>query len=53
MVLNEAKKVGKKEGKLESGRDSGVGMWVQEVSWRDFYNHVSCVRLRLVDRLLS
>ena len=39
MVLNEAKKLGK-GGKLESGRDTGVGMWVQEVSWRDFYNHV-------------
>ena len=38
MVLNEAKKM--KNGKLESGRDSGVGMWVQEVAWRDFYNHV-------------
>ncbi|WVQ63543.1 uncharacterized protein L199_001696 [Kwoniella botswanensis] len=38
MVLNEAKKL--KGGKLESGRDTGVGMWVQEVSWRDFYNHV-------------
>jgi deoxyribodipyrimidine photo-lyase len=31
MVCNEAKKVGK-GGKLESGRDTGVGMWVQEVS---------------------
>lgn len=30
MVCNEAKKVGK-GGKLESGRDTGVGMWVQEV----------------------
>ena len=40
MVLNEAKKMGK-GGKLESGRDTGVGMWVQEVAWRDFYNHVS------------
>lgn len=40
MVINAAKQVGKKKGKLESGRDSGVGMWVQEVSWRDFYNHV-------------
>ncbi|WWD20859.1 hypothetical protein CI109_105336 [Kwoniella shandongensis] len=39
MVLNEAKKLGK-GGKLESGRDTGLGMWVQEVSWRDFYNHV-------------
>ncbi|WRT70869.1 uncharacterized protein IL334_007868 [Kwoniella shivajii] len=38
MVLNEAKKM--KKGKLESGRDTGMGMWVQEVSWRDFYNHV-------------
>lgn len=31
MVCNEAKNVGK-GGKLESGRDTGVGMWVQEVS---------------------
>lgn len=30
MVCNEAKKIGK-GGKLESGRDTGVGMWVQEV----------------------
>lgn len=29
MVLNEAKKMG--GGKLESGRDTGIGMWVQEV----------------------
>jgi deoxyribodipyrimidine photo-lyase len=36
MVLNEAKKMTK--GKLQSGRDTGVGMWVQEVAWRDFYN---------------
>jgi deoxyribodipyrimidine photo-lyase len=42
MVLNEAKKMGK-GGKLESGRDTGVGMWVQEVAWRDFYNHVSFI----------
>ncbi|EIW66272.1 hypothetical protein TREMEDRAFT_35180, partial [Tremella mesenterica DSM 1558] len=39
MVLNEAAKLGKGK-RLESGRDTGVGMWVQEVSWRDFYNHV-------------
>ncbi|WVQ71157.1 hypothetical protein IAR50_000682 [Cryptococcus sp. DSM 104548] len=38
-VLNEAKKLGK-GGKLESGRETGVGMWVQEVAWRDFYNQV-------------
>jgi deoxyribodipyrimidine photo-lyase len=31
MVCNEAKKIGK-GGQLESGRDTGVGMWVQEVS---------------------
>ena len=36
MVINAAKKMGK-GGKLESGRDTGVGMWVQEVIWRDFY----------------
>ncbi|WVQ86256.1 hypothetical protein IAT38_008424 [Cryptococcus sp. DSM 104549] len=41
MVLNEAKKMGKRgKDKLESGRDTGVGMWVQEVAWRDFYNQV-------------
>lgn len=34
MVCNEAKKLGK-GGKLESGRDTGVGMWVQEVSRSD------------------
>ncbi|WVR08725.1 hypothetical protein IAU60_005783 [Kwoniella sp. DSM 27419] len=38
MVIAEAKKY--RNGKLESGRDMGVGMWVQEVAWRDFYNHV-------------
>lgn len=43
MVLNRAKKLGKR-GKLESGRDTGVGMWVQEVAWRDFYNHVRRAR---------
>lgn len=31
MVCNEAKMIGK-GGKLESGRDTGIGMWVQEVS---------------------
>lgn len=25
---------------LPAGRDSGFGMWVQEISWRDFYQHV-------------
>ena len=30
MVCNEAKKI-TKGSKLESGRDTGVGMWVQEV----------------------
>lgn len=39
MVLNKARSKCK-NGKLESGRDTGVGMWVQEVAWRDFYNHV-------------
>lgn len=33
MVLNAAKKASK-GGKLEFGRDSGLGMWVQEVSLR-------------------
>jgi deoxyribodipyrimidine photo-lyase len=44
MVLNEARKMGK-NGRLESGRDTGLGMWVQEVAWRDFYNHVSFLHL--------
>lgn len=26
---------------VPAGRDSGIGMWVQEVAWRDFYQHVS------------
>ncbi|ODN84202.1 hypothetical protein L202_00201 [Cryptococcus amylolentus CBS 6039] len=43
-VLNEAKKLGK-SGKLESGRETGVGMWVQEVAWRDFYNQASPIEL--------
>ncbi|GAA6002665.1 cryptochrome/photolyase family protein [Rhodotorula paludigena] len=25
---------------LPGGRDTGIGMWCQEVAWRDFYNHV-------------
>jgi deoxyribodipyrimidine photo-lyase len=40
-VLQVAKEAGGKKKGLDSGRDTGVGMWVQEVSWRDFYNHVS------------
>jgi len=36
MVLNEAKKFAK--GKLESGRDTGVGMWVQEVGQQSVFN---------------
>lgn len=31
---------------VPAGRDSGIGMWVQEVAWRDFYQHVSDRRLR-------
>ncbi|TFY79970.1 hypothetical protein EWM64_g4035 [Hericium alpestre] len=26
--------------KVKADRDSGVGMWVQEIAWRDFYTHV-------------
>ncbi|KAH9964010.1 DNA photolyase, FAD-binding/Cryptochrome [Russula compacta] len=26
--------------KVQANRDSGVGMWVQEIAWRDFYTHV-------------
>ncbi|KAI9512211.1 DNA photolyase, FAD-binding/Cryptochrome [Russula earlei] len=26
--------------KVQANRDSGVGMWVQEIGWRDFYTHV-------------
>ncbi|EJD01230.1 uncharacterized protein FOMMEDRAFT_169392 [Fomitiporia mediterranea MF3/22] len=25
---------------IEANRGNGVGMWVQEIAWRDFYNHV-------------
>ncbi|KAI0251262.1 DNA photolyase, FAD-binding/Cryptochrome [Lactifluus subvellereus] len=25
---------------VQANRDSGVGMWVQEIAWRDFYTHV-------------
>ncbi|KAL5530213.1 PHR1_2 [Sanghuangporus sanghuang] len=25
---------------VEAGRNNGTGMWVQEIAWRDFYNHV-------------
>lgn len=28
--------------RVESSRDTGVGTWVQELSWRDFYTHVMC-----------
>lgn len=39
-VLNRARK--HKGGKgLPLERKDGVGMWVGEVAWRDFYNHVS------------
>ncbi|KAI0269121.1 DNA photolyase, FAD-binding/Cryptochrome [Gloeopeniophorella convolvens] len=26
--------------KVQANRDSGVGMWIQEIAWRDFYTHV-------------
>ncbi|EGO02195.1 hypothetical protein SERLA73DRAFT_104574 [Serpula lacrymans var. lacrymans S7.3] len=26
--------------KVEAGRTTGVGKWVQEIAWRDFYNNV-------------
>ncbi|KAH8118312.1 hypothetical protein DFH11DRAFT_1686509 [Phellopilus nigrolimitatus] len=26
--------------KVEGSKDNGVGTWVQELAWRDFYNHV-------------
>ncbi|TDL29483.1 hypothetical protein BD410DRAFT_848600 [Rickenella mellea] len=26
--------------KVEASRGNGVGIWVQELAWRDFYNHV-------------
>ncbi|BGO95449.1 DNA photolyase phr1 [Rhodotorula toruloides] len=32
------KVVGGKE--VPAGRDTGFGMWIQEVAWRDFYQHV-------------
>lgn len=37
------KMVGGKE--VPAGRDTGPGMWVQEVAWRDFYQHASPHRL--------
>ncbi|KAH8105917.1 DNA photolyase, FAD-binding/Cryptochrome [Cristinia sonorae] len=27
-------------GKVDASRDTGIGRWVQEVVWRDFYTHV-------------
>jgi len=26
--------------KVQTNRDTGVGMWIQEIAWRDFYTHV-------------
>ena len=42
MVLQEAKKM--RKGKLESGRDTGIGMWVQEVGL-DYQQNGSDVRI--------
>jgi deoxyribodipyrimidine photo-lyase len=39
--IREAMKMsGKKGGKVDGGKDSGVGFWVQEIAWRDFYTNV-------------
>ncbi|THH32951.1 hypothetical protein EUX98_g1252 [Antrodiella citrinella] len=32
--------MGLKNGKIDASRDTGIGRWVQEVAWRDFYTHV-------------
>ncbi|KAH8999252.1 DNA photolyase, FAD-binding/Cryptochrome [Lactarius akahatsu] len=26
--------------KVHTNRDTGIGMWIQEIAWRDFYTHV-------------
>jgi deoxyribodipyrimidine photo-lyase len=53
MVCNEAKKIGK-GGKLESGRDTGVGMWVQEVRFPSSTRNVVIVLiLGIMARLLQ
>lgn len=26
--------------KVNANRDTGIGMWIQEIAWRDFYTHV-------------
>ncbi|EJF61171.1 hypothetical protein DICSQDRAFT_61271 [Dichomitus squalens LYAD-421 SS1] len=26
--------------KVDISRDTGVGRWIQEIAWRDFYNHI-------------
>ncbi|PCH41117.1 hypothetical protein WOLCODRAFT_99878 [Wolfiporia cocos MD-104 SS10] len=29
-----------KKQKIDASRDTGVGRWVQEIAWRDFYTHI-------------
>ncbi|GJE84507.1 DNA photolyase [Phanerochaete sordida] len=29
-----------KQPKIDASRDTGIGRWVQELAWRDFYTHV-------------
>ncbi|KAI0701814.1 DNA photolyase [Cytidiella melzeri] len=31
---------GNKAKKIDASRDTGIGRWVQELAWRDFYTHV-------------
>ncbi|TCD68221.1 hypothetical protein EIP91_011393 [Steccherinum ochraceum] len=31
---------GNKNGKVDASRETGIGRWVQEVAWRDFYTHI-------------
>ncbi|KAM5540439.1 hypothetical protein V8D89_005897 [Ganoderma adspersum] len=26
--------------KVDTSRDTGIGRWIQEIAWRDFYNHI-------------
>ncbi|RPD67238.1 hypothetical protein L227DRAFT_538252 [Lentinus tigrinus ALCF2SS1-6] len=37
-VREALKATGKK--KVDTSRDTGVGRWIQEIAWRDFYTHI-------------
>ncbi|KAF4574980.1 hypothetical protein EYR36_006334 [Pleurotus pulmonarius] len=44
-----ALKKGFNKAKVDVSRDTGVGVWVQEIAWRDFYVHVlaACPRVSM------